>query len=79
MSDHLLLNLLDKLKKRDKMEGSPSIYCFFATSLINSIIQEPNVGFYLLNEIKITSKSHLFVKMSRFCHLLSNVTKSVKQ
>ena len=40
MSDHVLLNLLNELGKRDKMQGLPSIYLFFATSLINSIIQE---------------------------------------
>ena len=32
MSDHVLLNLLNKLEKRDKKRGLPS--------LINSIIQE---------------------------------------
>ena len=41
MSAHVLLNLLNKLRKRDKMRGLPSILSFFfATSLINSIIQE---------------------------------------
>ena len=34
MSAHVLLNLLNELGKRDKMQ------VFFATSLINSIIQE---------------------------------------
>ena len=40
MSAHVLLNLLNELGKRDKMRGLLSIYFFFATSLINSIIQE---------------------------------------
>ena len=40
MSTHVLLNLLNKLGKRDKMRGLPSIFLFFARSLINSIIQE---------------------------------------
>ena len=40
MSAHVLLNLLNELGKRDKMRGLPSIYLVFATSLINSIIQE---------------------------------------
>ena len=40
MSAHVLLNLLNQLEKSDKMQGLPSIYRFFATSLINSIIQE---------------------------------------
>ena len=41
MSAHVLLNLLNELGKRDKMQGLQSIfYLFFTTSLINSIIQE---------------------------------------
>ena len=41
MSAHVLLNLLSELGKRDKMLGLPSILSFFfATSLINSIMQE---------------------------------------
>ena len=38
MSAHVLLNLLNELGKRDKMRGLPKL--FFATSLINSQIQE---------------------------------------
>ena len=40
MSANVLLNLLNELGKRDKMRGLPNIFIFFATSLINSIIQE---------------------------------------
>ena len=45
MSANVLLNLLNELGKRDKMRGLPSeacraFYLFFATSLINLIIQE---------------------------------------
>ena len=40
MSAHVLLNLLNELGKSDKMRGLPSISIFFATSLINTIIQE---------------------------------------
>ena len=36
MSAYVLLKLLNKLRKRDKMRGLPSIFIsFFATSLIN--------------------------------------------
>ena len=35
-----LLNLLKELRKSNKMRGLPTIYSFFATSLIISIIQE---------------------------------------
>ena len=40
MSAHVLLNLLNKLWKRDNMRGLQSILSLFATSLINLIIQE---------------------------------------
>ena len=40
MSAHVLLNLLNKLGKRDKMGGLLCIYVFFSTSFINSIKQE---------------------------------------
>ena len=39
MSDHVLLNLLNKLGKSDKMRGLLSILSLFRKSLINSIIQ----------------------------------------
>ena len=39
MSAHVLLNLLNELGKRDKIRGLLSIYRFFASSLINHIIQ----------------------------------------
>ena len=58
MSAHVLLNLLNELGKRDKMRACRAIYLYYATSLINSIIQEHNVRFYLSYEIKITLKSH---------------------
>ena len=40
MSANVLLNILNTLGNRDKMRGSLSIYLFFATILISSIIQE---------------------------------------
>ena len=40
MSVHVLLNLLNKFGKGDQMQGLPTILSLFATSLINSIIQE---------------------------------------
>ena len=42
MNAHVLLNLLNELRRRDKMRGLPSIlsFFFFATSLINSLTQE---------------------------------------
>ena len=40
MSAHVLLNLLNKLGKRDNMRDCQAFYLFFAMSLINLIIQE---------------------------------------
>ena len=40
MSAHNLLSILNKLGKRDKMQGLPSILSLFSTSLINSIIRK---------------------------------------
>ena len=39
MSAHVLLNLLNELRKRDKMRGLPSIISLFRNELNNSIIQ----------------------------------------
>ena len=59
MSVRVLLNLLNQLIKRAiKCEARPAFYRFFATSLINSIIQSKKVRFYLSYDIKITLKSH---------------------
>ena len=58
MSAHVLLNLLNKLRKRDKMRGLPSIYLFFATSLINSTMLDSI--YHMTN--KITLKSHFWHK-----------------
>ena len=40
MSAHVLLNLLNELGKEIKCEACRAFYLFFATSLINSTIQE---------------------------------------
>ena len=40
MSAHVLLNLLNELKKEIKCEACRAFYLFFATSFINSIIHE---------------------------------------
>ena len=40
MSAHVLFNLLNQLGKSDKCEACRPFNHFFATSLINSIIQE---------------------------------------
>ena len=40
MSAHVLLNLLNELRIRDKMRGLSSILSFFRNEFINSIIQD---------------------------------------
>ena len=40
ISAHVLLNLLNELGKRDKIQGLPSILSLLATSLMNLLIQE---------------------------------------
>ena len=40
MSAHVLLILLNELRKRDKMRGLPSILSLFRNEFNNSIIQE---------------------------------------
>ena len=40
MSAHVVLNSLNEVRKCDKIRGLPRILSLFATSLINSIIQE---------------------------------------
>ena len=40
MGAHVLLNLINEFGKSDKMRGLQSILSLFASSVINSIIQE---------------------------------------
>ena len=58
MSAPVFLNLLNKLRKRDKMQGLTSIYHFIATNLMNSIIQKHECRFYLLKGVYMTLKLH---------------------
>ena len=65
----LLLNLLNDLGKAIKCEACRAFYCFFATSLINSILLSKNVRFYLSYDIKTILKSCIGVKMLGFYHM----------
>ena len=47
MSAHVLLNLLNELRKRDKMRGLPSILSLFRNEFNEFIIQEHEYRFYL--------------------------------
>ena len=54
MSAPVLLNLLNNLRKRDKMQGlSLTFYLFSSTCLINSIIQEQELDYIYHMTIKV--------------------------
>ena len=63
MSTHILLNLLNELRKRDKMQGIQKTLSLFRSKFneFNNIRMSTNVRFYLSNDVKIILKSY-------FCH-----------
>ena len=70
MSAHVLLNLLNELRKRDKMRGLLSILSLFR----NELDKFNNTGAWMLDSIfHMTLKlfwNHIFgVKMLGFCHM----------
>ena len=74
MSDHVLLNLLSKLRKRDKMRGLLSILSFFR----NEFNKFNNTGALILDSIyhrtlKILKSCIFGMEMSIFFHLVRNV------
>ena len=78
MSAHVLLNLLNKLRKRDKMQGSLSILSLFR----NKFNKFKNTGARMIDSIYHMAlnllKNHIFgVKTSRFCHILCNAIMDV--
>ena len=75
MSAHVLLNLLNKLEKRDKMRGLPSIL----SPVRNEFNKFNNTGARWLDSIyHMPLKLYFFgVKTSRFCHILYNVIMDV--
>ena len=78
MSAHVLLNLLKELNKRDKMLSKPHILSLFR----NVFNKFNNTGARMLDSIyrmtlKLLKNGNFGVKMSRFCHLLSNVIMEV--
>ena len=56
MSAHVLLKLLNEFGKGAKCKACRSFYLFFATSLINSIIQEHKC--YILHIYHMSLESH---------------------
>ena len=58
MCAHVLLNLLNKLRKSDKKRGLPSILSLFR----NELNKFKNVKLHLSHDIQITSKIHFWRK-----------------
>ena len=84
MSAHVLLNLLNKLGKRDKMEGLPSILSLFRKEFnkFNNTRARMLDSIILLYDIKITLKSHFCRKniiilslCTRGCYRPHNVSR----
>ena len=73
---HVLLYSLNKLGKRDKMRGLPSILSLF----LNDFNKFKNTRARMLDSIfhmTNTLKSHFCVKMLYFCHCVRNVVMDV--
>ena len=74
MGTHDLLNLLNKLGKRDKMRGLPrnarlAFNLFFATSLINSITQRAGMLHSIYHmTLRLLLNLISAVKTLQFCH-----------
>ena len=48
---HVLLHLLNELKKSDQFKSCRTFYHFFATSLINQLYRSTNIIFHLSYDI----------------------------
>ena len=70
MSAHVLLNLLNELRKRDKMRGLPSILSLFRNEFDTFKKNwSTNVRFHISYDIKIKFKSFFWRKTLGFCHM----------
>ena len=73
MSAHVLLNLLNELRKRDKMRGLPSILSLFRNEFNkfnNTRARMLDSIYHMTNTLKL---SHFCVKTLYFCHYVRNV------
>ena len=78
MSAHGLLNLLIKLRKRDKMRGLPSILSLFCNEFNKFNNTRERMLDSLYNMALKILNNHIFgMKTSRFFHLLRNVIMDV--
>ena len=73
MSVHVLLNLLNKLGKSDKMRGLPSILSLFCNKFkIFNITGTQMLDSIYHMTLKLLKNCIFGVKTSRFCRLLCN-------
>ena len=52
MRAYVLLNILNELRKSEKMRGWPSILSLFCNKFKNQLYRSTNIRFYLLHGIK---------------------------
>ena len=78
MSAHVLLNLLNKLEKRDKMRGLPSLLSLFRNELnkFNNIGARKLYSIYHMT-LKLLKNRIFGVKKVKICPLLLNVKMGV--
>ena len=78
MIAHFLLNLLNELRKSDKMRDLSSILSLFPMSLINSIQYKSTMldSIYHMT-LKLIENRFLAFQTSKFCHLLRNIMMDV--
>ena len=69
MSAYVLLNILNKWRKRDKMGGLPSILSLFRSEFNKFNITGARMLDSVYHMISKLLKNHIFgLKTSRFCH-----------
>ena len=74
MSAHVLLNLLNELRKSNKMLGLQSLLSFFHNNFnkLNKT-KSTNIRFYLSHDIKLLKTCFFLLVNVRFRHLLPKV------
>ena len=80
MSAHVLLNLSNELRKRDKMRGLPgllSLFCNQFDKFNNTGARKKIFGSIYHMTLKILKNSFFAVKTSRLYHLLRNIIMNI--
>ena len=70
MIAHVLLNLLNKLRKSDKMRSLPSFLSIFRNEFHKFTNPEAQILDFIYHMMLRLFRNHIFgVKTSRFCHI----------